>query len=86
MERSLPPTSPPYARRGSTRRSIAELKGELRKASQQVTELQGKLDALAAVTASLYLEDIELKKKQNTRQQGRLTALTGDTGDTDSHR
>jgi small-conductance mechanosensitive channel len=63
--------------------SIAELKGKLRKANQKVTELQSKLDALATVTANLYHENIELKKKQNTRQQGRLTALSGDI---DSHR
>ncbi|MFE3519265.1 hypothetical protein [Streptomyces sp. NPDC059166] len=63
--------------------SIAELKGKLRKASQKVTELQSKLDALATVTANLYHENIELKKKQNTRQQGRLAALTSEI---DSHR
>lgn len=56
--------------------TIAELKGKLRKASQKATELQSKLDALATVTANLYHENIELKKKQSTRQQGRLTALT----------
>ncbi|MDF6046055.1 hypothetical protein LRD69_28815 [Streptomyces sp. JH14] len=63
--------------------TIAELKGKLRRANQKVTELQSKLDALATVTANLYHENIELKKKQNTRQQGRLTALASDI---ESHR
>ncbi|MEU0136911.1 hypothetical protein ABZ172_23230 [Streptomyces sp. NPDC006296] len=55
--------------------AIAELKGKLRKASQKVTELQSKLDALATVTANLYHENIELKKKLSKQQQNRLTLL-----------
>lgn len=57
--------------------TIAELKGRLRKASQKVTELQGKLDALATVTANLYHENIELKTELSKQQQNRLTALNG---------
>lgn len=57
--------------------TIAELKGKLRKASQKVTELQSKLDALATVTANLYHENIELMKKLSKQQQNRLTALNG---------
>ncbi|MGW3661175.1 hypothetical protein ACWD6R_38565 [Streptomyces sp. NPDC005151] len=57
--------------------TIAELKGRLRKASQKVTELQSKLDALATVTANLYHENVEQKKKLSKQQQNRLTALNG---------
>ncbi|MEV6655373.1 hypothetical protein [Streptomyces sp. NPDC051219] len=37
--------------------------------------MQGKLDALATVTANLCYENLELKKKETTRRQGRVTAL-----------
>ena len=57
--------------------TIAELKGKLRKASQQATELQSKLDALATVTANLYHENVELKKRVGKQQQNRLAALNG---------
>ncbi|MET8403453.1 hypothetical protein [Streptomyces sp900116325] len=57
--------------------TIAELKGKLRKANQKVTELQSKLDALATVTANLYHENVELKKKVGKQQQNRLAALNG---------
>ncbi|MFK8909268.1 hypothetical protein [Streptomyces sp. YS-3] len=43
--------------------TIAELRKQLREAKGQVTEVQGKLDALAAVAANLYHENITLKKK-----------------------
>ncbi|MFD0622392.1 hypothetical protein ACFQ2K_05675 [Streptomyces sanglieri] len=43
--------------------TIADLRKQLREAKAQVTEAQGKLDALAAVTANLYHENIALKKK-----------------------
>ncbi|MFJ1957707.1 hypothetical protein ACIOGT_31070 [Streptomyces microflavus] len=43
--------------------TIADLRKQLRKAKAQVTEAQGKLDALASVTANLYHENLALKKK-----------------------
>ncbi|MFE0650201.1 hypothetical protein ACFVZH_16610 [Streptomyces sp. NPDC059534] len=43
--------------------TIAELRRQLREAKAQTTAVQGKLDALAAVTANLYHENIALKKK-----------------------
>lgn len=54
---------------------IADLKHKLREASARATALQGKLDALATVTANLYYENLELKKKESARRQGRVTAL-----------
>jgi uncharacterized membrane protein len=57
--------------------TIAELRRRLRKADEGASELAGKLDALAAVTANLYHENIELKKKANRRQQSRLAVLKG---------
>jgi hypothetical protein len=49
----------------------------LRKANEKASELQDKLDAQATVTANLYQENIELKKKANRRQRNRLAVLTG---------
>ncbi|MCX4791940.1 hypothetical protein OG369_39480 [Streptomyces sp. NBC_01221] len=57
--------------------TIAELRSRLRKANAKASELQEKLDALATVTANLYHENIELKKRANRRQQNRLAVLTG---------
>lgn len=65
---------------GEVRRdeTIAELKARLRKANKKAGELQAKLDALATVTANLYRETIELKKKAaRTPQQNRLGLLRG---------
>lgn len=65
---------------GETRRdeTIAELKTKLRKANERAGELQGKLDALATVTANLYRETIELKKKASRKpEQSRLGLLRG---------
>ncbi|MGW7752338.1 hypothetical protein ACWGK6_12370 [Streptomyces violaceusniger] len=53
--------------------TIADLRRQLREARAQVTEVQGKFDALAAVTANLYAETIALKNKTGGRQ--RLAAL-----------
>lgn len=55
--------------------TIADLRSRLREANTRATELQGKLDALATVTANLYYENLELKKKDTSRRQGRITAL-----------
>jgi len=65
---------------GEVRRdeTIAELKAKLRTANKRASELQAKLDALATVTANLYRETIELKKKAaNKPQQNRLGLLHG---------
>ncbi|MFJ1757687.1 hypothetical protein [Kitasatospora sp. NPDC088134] len=43
--------------------TIAKLRKDLREAKQQVTEMNGKLDALASVTANLYRENLQLKEK-----------------------
>lgn len=55
--------------------TIADLRKRLREATTRATELQGKIDALATVTANLYHENLELKKKASARRQGRVTAL-----------
>ncbi|MGW5305553.1 hypothetical protein ACWERF_16670 [Streptomyces griseoluteus] len=49
--------------------TIAGLRKQLREAKAQVTEAQGKLDALAAVTANLYHENIALKKKLGSNRR-----------------
>ncbi|MGY0061868.1 hypothetical protein ACWY4P_35935 [Streptomyces sp. LZ34] len=43
--------------------TIAELRRQLREAKAQAAENQGKLDALATVTANLYAENLALKKR-----------------------
>ncbi|MFJ9624698.1 hypothetical protein [Streptomyces sp. NPDC101181] len=43
--------------------TIAKLRRQLRDSKANVTELQGKFDALAAVTANLYHENVALKRK-----------------------
>lgn len=50
---------------GEVRRDeiIAELRTQMRKARNHAAELQGKLDALATVTANLYAENLVLKKR-----------------------
>jgi predicted RNase H-like nuclease (RuvC/YqgF family) len=52
--------------------TIAELRRQLRASKSEVTELNGKLDALATVTVNLYSENQALKKRVDDR---RLTAL-----------
>ncbi|MFE9252913.1 hypothetical protein [Streptomyces sp. NPDC007088] len=43
--------------------TIADLRKKLREAREQAAETQGKLDALATVTANLYAENLTLKKR-----------------------
>ena len=43
--------------------TIAELRKQLREAKAQAAEKQGKLDALATVTANLYAENLVVKKR-----------------------
>lgn len=65
---------------GEVRRddTITDLKAKLREANKRAGGLQAKLDALATVTANLYRETIELKKKAtNKPQQNRLGLLDG---------
>lgn len=54
---------------------LDELRKQLREAKQQVTELNGKLDALASVTANLYFENLQLKEKLGRR--GSVAVLDG---------
>lgn len=55
--------------------TIADLRKRLRDTTTRATELQGKLDALATVTANLYYENLELKKKTSHQGQRRIAAL-----------
>lgn len=43
--------------------TIAELRKKLRDAREQAAQTQGKLDALATVTANLYAENLTLKRR-----------------------
>jgi hypothetical protein len=63
--------SPGEVRRDET---ITELARKLTGANRRATELQGKLDALAAVTANLYHENRQLRHRLQERG-GRLAAL-----------
>ncbi|WP_030782128.1 hypothetical protein [Streptomyces sp. NRRL S-920] len=58
--------------------TIADLRKQLREAKGQVTEVQGKFDALATVAANLYAENLGLKKKVGSRQ--RLAAVPAQDG------
>jgi small-conductance mechanosensitive channel len=60
---------------GEVRRDIdlADLKSRLAKANAAVTELHGKLDALASGTANLYHENQALRRRLD--QRGRLALL-----------
>ncbi|MFM9458172.1 hypothetical protein [Streptomyces europaeiscabiei] len=53
--------------------TIAKLRKQLREARTQITEVQGKFDALAAVTANLYKENLSLKAKLDRKH--RLASL-----------
>ncbi|MFJ5819845.1 hypothetical protein ACIQGT_39060 [Streptomyces sp. NPDC093108] len=56
---------------GEVRRdeNIDDLRKQLREAKRQITELNGKLDALATVAANLYQENQTLRRKQGQRQR-----------------
>jgi hypothetical protein len=62
---------------GEVRRdeTIAELQTKLRTANRRITELNGKLDALASVTANLYHENRILRSKLHQRSD--IAALPG---------
>jgi hypothetical protein len=55
--------------------TIDNLRRQLREAKAQVTDVQGKFDALATVAANLYQENIALKKKLgNSRRRASVPA------------
>ncbi|MFD5749072.1 hypothetical protein [Streptomyces sp. NPDC127033] len=55
--------------------TIAKLRRQLRDSRSEVTELQGKFDALAVVAANLYHENLALKRKLgNSRRLASLPA------------
>ncbi|WP_199826949.1 hypothetical protein [Streptomyces sp. WM6378] len=49
--------------------TIAGLHSRLREANTQVSQVQGKLDALAAVTANLYHENLALKRRLGSERR-----------------
>lgn len=53
--------------------TITDLRRQLREVKAQVTEVQGKLDALVTVTANLYHENVALKKRLGSHR--RLASL-----------
>jgi hypothetical protein len=63
---------------GEVRRdeTIAELQAKLRTANRRITELNGKLDALASVTANLYHENRILRSRLHQRSD--IAALPGE--------
>ncbi|WP_308429604.1 hypothetical protein, partial [Streptomyces longisporoflavus] len=54
---------------------LAELRRRLCTANGRVSTPEGQLDALATVTANLYRENLELKRKATVRPQRRIAAL-----------
>jgi hypothetical protein len=56
---------------------IADLRRKLREANQRARMLQGKLDALATVTANLHHENCQLKKKLAPKPTLQIAALDG---------
>ncbi|MFE7612305.1 hypothetical protein [Streptomyces celluloflavus] len=64
--------TPGEAQRDET---IADLHRRLWETTARATELQGKLDALAAVTSNLKHENHELKKKTSLQGERRIAAL-----------
>ncbi|WP_371639758.1 hypothetical protein [Streptomyces virginiae] len=61
--------------------TIAKLRRQLRESKAEVTELQGKFDALAAVTANLYHENFALKRKLGSSR--RLASLPAPAAEPD---
>ncbi|MFJ2816131.1 hypothetical protein [Streptomyces sp. NPDC087294] len=64
--------------------TIAKLRRQLRESKAEVTELQGKFDALAAVTANLYHENLSLKRKLGNSR--RLASLPTSAAEPDTVR
>ncbi|MFE7449599.1 MULTISPECIES: hypothetical protein [Streptomyces] len=61
--------------------TIAKLRRQLRESKAEVTALQGKFDALAAVTANLYHENFALKRKLGSSR--RLASLPAPAAEPD---
>ncbi|MFF6829856.1 hypothetical protein [Streptomyces longwoodensis] len=57
---------------------ITKLRKQLREARQQAAQTQGKLDALATVTANLYAENLTLKKRLGRKRIAFLPAAEHD--------
>jgi TolA-binding protein len=55
--------------------TIDTLSARLREATQQVTQLQGKLDALASVTASLYHQNQQMRRQLSSRHATAIATL-----------
>ncbi|MFJ5276796.1 hypothetical protein [Streptomyces parvulus] len=64
--------------------TIAKLREQLREAKTQVSEVQGKFDALATVAANLYHENLALKRKLGNSR--RLASVPAPTTDSDTAR
>jgi hypothetical protein len=62
----------PGVRRDET---IATLCARLRDATQQITQLQGKLDAPASVTANLYHENQPIRRQLGRRHASTIAVL-----------
>ncbi|MET9762226.1 hypothetical protein ABZ016_24750 [Streptomyces sp. NPDC006372] len=67
MERQGRPTRPPHPGEVARDEMNTELRRQLRKARAEITQLNGKLAALATVTATLYHENLALKKRNSDR-------------------
>ncbi|MFJ8510165.1 hypothetical protein [Streptomyces avermitilis] len=68
MERQGRPPRAPHPGEVARDETIAELRKQLRAARAEITQLNGKLDALATVAANLYHENLALKKRDNDRR------------------
>ncbi|MFI1049601.1 hypothetical protein ACH4U3_28100 [Streptomyces griseoruber] len=55
--------------------TITGLRKQLRQARAEITQLNGKLDALATVTANLYHENLALKKRASDRRLAPLPSF-----------
>ncbi|MGW2746553.1 hypothetical protein [Streptomyces sp. NPDC001450] len=75
MERQGRPTRPPHPREVARDETIAALRKQLREARAEITQLNGKLDALATVTANLCHENQALKKHDSRRRLAALLSL-----------
>jgi hypothetical protein len=68
MDRQGRPTRSPHPGEVARDETIAELRKQLRGARASITQLNGKLDALATVTVNLYHENQALKKRDSDRR------------------
>lgn len=73
MGRQGRPSGPSHPGEVTRDETIDNLRRRLREAKAQVTDVQGKFDALATVAANLYQENIALKKKPTSVAKPRLS-------------